>query len=77
MLDPICMHMYVPSLVRNFLYRRLAGTLSTLPKDLLMLGPAREMHCTAVLCRKLHWGRVNLGPQHLAAAPCLVALSGG
>lgn len=45
-------------------------------QDFLMLGSAREMHCTALLCRRVVWQQVNLWesqvPEH-----CTVVLAGG
>ncbi|GIL52592.1 hypothetical protein Vafri_8414, partial [Volvox africanus] len=134
MLDPICFNMYMPRLLRNFIYRRIgaaaaaaavhAGAAATTanapssgvassptqlppPKtpgsvsessagssnrlfgivmamlrciagvtlDLLMLGPARELHCTSLLCRRVVWSEVNLW-EHMVPEHCTVVLSG-
>ncbi|PNH03592.1 hypothetical protein TSOC_010335 [Tetrabaena socialis] len=53
----------------------LARASAGLTLDLLMLGPARELHCTALLCRRVVWGEVNLW-EHLVPAACRVVLSG-
>ncbi|GLI68072.1 hypothetical protein VaNZ11_012401 [Volvox africanus] len=130
MLDPICFNMYMPRLLRNFLYRRIgtaaagaaggAATTATIPSsgvaspprqlpppktrlvsessagssnslfgivvailrciagvtlDLLMLGPARELHCTSLLCRRVVWSEINLW-EHMVPEHCTVVLSG-
>ncbi|GLC40684.1 hypothetical protein PLESTM_001101400 [Pleodorina starrii] len=43
--------------------------------DLLMLGPARELHCTSLLCRRVVWSEINLW-EHLVPEHCTVVLSG-
>ncbi|GFR48765.1 hypothetical protein Agub_g10586 [Astrephomene gubernaculifera] len=53
----------------------LLRTLAGLPLDLLMLGPARELHCTALLCRRVVWSEVNLW-EHAVPKSCTVVLSG-
>lgn len=51
-----------------------------LVKELMLLGPAREMHCAAALCRLLDWRDASLQAHHLAPlghkGKVLLALSG-
>ncbi|KAG2491967.1 hypothetical protein HYH03_009698 [Edaphochlamys debaryana] len=51
------------------------GWFGGLVLDLLMLGPAREMHCTALLCRRVVWAEVNLWAERVPKN-CTVVLSG-
>lgn len=47
-------------------------------KDLLIMGPAREMHCTAALCRNMDWRSTSLWPHqmHLPPGKCMIVLAG-
>ncbi|MEW5313243.1 MAG: hypothetical protein WDW38_004827 [Sanguina aurantia] len=76
LLDPIVFNMFLPGLLRNFMYRVLgAQGLLSLPKDCLLLGVARELHCSASVCRRMDWANTNLYA-NMVPENCLVVLSG-
>lgn len=51
--------------------------LDELMKDILLMGPAREMHCSAALCRGMDWRTVSLWPSTVNQVnKCLISLSG-
>lgn len=51
--------------------------LAVLGKEVMLVGPAREMHCTAALCRLLDWQQASLWPEALPApGRCIIALAG-
>ncbi|KAI8469722.1 MAG: Alpha/Beta hydrolase protein [Monoraphidium minutum] len=73
MVDPVCFHMFMPNLLRNFLYRP-PGTGSALA-DFAMASAARELHVSASLSRRFFWTDVILWEDQLPPGS-LVVLSG-
>eukprot|EP00879_Flechtneria_rotunda_P023592 GHRR01024959.1.p1 GENE.GHRR01024959.1~~GHRR01024959.1.p1 ORF type:complete len:452 (+),score=112.94 GHRR01024959.1:201-1556(+) len=73
LLDPVCMAMYLPDLVKNFLYTRHdSGCLAV---DLIMALVSTELYCSATFSRHFCWSSINLWDEHIPERT-LVVLSG-
>jgi pimeloyl-ACP methyl ester carboxylesterase len=73
LVDPVCFAMYMPTLLRSFLYRLPSSGAPIM--DMLMWVVARELHCVAAFCRGFFWSDYNLWPEYIPDR-ALVALSG-
>ncbi|WIA11764.1 hypothetical protein OEZ85_011858 [Tetradesmus obliquus] len=73
MIDPVCFSMFMPNLLRNFLYES-PGSGSRLG-DFMMQCAARDVHVSATLSRRFFWSDVNLFEEQLPGRS-LVVLSG-
>eukprot|EP00878_Enallax_costatus_P008311 GHUV01008689.1.p1 GENE.GHUV01008689.1~~GHUV01008689.1.p1 ORF type:complete len:717 (+),score=294.35 GHUV01008689.1:916-3066(+) len=73
MIDPICFSMFMPNLLRNFLYE--SPRTGSLFGDFMMMSAARDLHVSATLSRRFFWTDVNLWEEQLPAGS-LVVLSG-
>ncbi|KAJ9534258.1 hypothetical protein QJQ45_006930 [Haematococcus lacustris] len=50
---------------------------AAMAKEVMLIGPAREMHCTVALCRLLDWQQASMWPEGLPpAGRCMISLSG-
>jgi pimeloyl-ACP methyl ester carboxylesterase len=53
LIDPICFTMFMPNLLRNFLYESQQS--GSLLGDFMMMSAARDLHVSATLSRKFFW----------------------
>lgn len=79
-IDPVCFGMFLPSLLRNFIYRSLwdafkEGGWKKLLRCLPVWFVSREVHAAYTFCRRFFWTEVNLWPEELPSRS-LVVLAG-
>lgn len=53
LIDPICFAMYMPTLLRNFMYEWPGS--GSLLGDFMMISAARDLHVSATLSRRFFW----------------------
>eukprot|EP00879_Flechtneria_rotunda_P025127 GHRR01026686.1.p1 GENE.GHRR01026686.1~~GHRR01026686.1.p1 ORF type:complete len:484 (+),score=129.44 GHRR01026686.1:291-1742(+) len=73
LIDPVCFTMFMPNLLRNFLYE--SPKTGSMIGDFMMMSAARDLHVSATLSRRFFWTDVNLWEEQVPA-DTLVVLSG-
>jgi len=65
-IDPVCFVMHNPTLLKNFVYRRLSfRSIRSLLRSAIMLLVAREPSIAASVCRRFAWSQLNQWPDEL------------
>lgn len=75
LIDPICFAMYMPTLLRNFMYEW-PGSGSWLG-DFMMISAARDLHVSATLSRRFFWSGergIAWRPQQQQQATCIATV---
>jgi pimeloyl-ACP methyl ester carboxylesterase len=60
LIDPICFTMFMPNLLRNFLYE--SPRSGSLLGDFMMMSAARDLHVSATLSRRFFWSGAETRP---------------
>ncbi|KAG1679789.1 hypothetical protein FOA52_012700 [Chlamydomonas sp. UWO 241] len=71
MIDPVCCGMFMPHLLRSFVYR-----LPTSLKEALIWLASRDLSCSAFFGRRFYWSEINMWPEQLPAGRTLLVLHG-
>ncbi|WIA41530.1 hypothetical protein OEZ86_008900 [Tetradesmus obliquus] len=78
LIDPVCLGMFMPHLLHNFMYRRPRidwKNLDVMVRDLVLWFASRDVHISATFARNFYWTDLNLWPEDLPPNSCIV-LSG-
>ncbi|KAF8073253.1 NIFU1 [Scenedesmus sp. PABB004] len=79
LVDPVCLGMFMPSLLNNFLYRRPRIDWrhpDVCLRDLALRFASRDVHIAATFARRFYWTDLNCWPDELPPGLSTVILSG-